>query len=66
MTVRRAATYSVNTLLVLVIIGVILATWLPAIYVSPWFQNNRWVQAHLIGQPVTPPAVAPPARPGRR
>ena len=65
MTARRAATYAVNTLLVLVIAGVILATWLPAIYVSPWFQNNRWVQAHLIG-PTPASTPPPPAARGRK
>ena len=56
MTVRRAMTYLVNALLVLAIVGIIGATWLPAIYVSPWFQNNAWVRAHLLG--AAPPAPA--------
>jgi len=34
--------------IVLVIIGLITATWLPAIYSSTWFQHNRWVRVHLL------------------
>ncbi len=58
MTARRTATYAVNTLLVLAIIGIIGATWLPAIYVSPWFQSNGWVRVHLLGLPATAPAAS--------
>ena len=59
MTARRAATYAVNGLLVLAIAGIIGATWLPAIYVSPWFQNNAWVRAHLLHATATPPHDRP-------
>jgi len=45
---KRAIVISINAILVLVIIGIIIATWLPAIYTSRWFQNNRWVQVHLL------------------
>ena len=55
MTPRRAATYAVNTLLVLSIAGIIGATWLPAIYTSGWFQHNAWVRAHLLHAPPLPP-----------
>ena len=48
MTARRAATIAANTALVLIIVGIIGATWLPAIYVSPAFQNNAWVRQHLL------------------
>ncbi len=61
MTVRRASVYAVNTALVLAIAGIILATWMPAIYVSPWFQTNRWVRVHLLGE-----GPVPPAGPGHR
>ena len=65
MTARRTAIYAVNTVLVLTIVGLIGATWLPAIYVSPWFQHNAWVRAHLLDAP--PTATPKPAeRPGRR
>jgi hypothetical protein len=60
MTVRRAAIYAVNTLLGLTIAGIILATWMPAIYISPWFQGNRWVRVHLLGLAPTP--ATQPAR----
>lgn len=69
MTVRRATTYAVNTLLVVAIVLIIGATWLPAIYVSPRFQNNLWVRTHLLGRPTpagaqkddAPPKVPTPA-----
>ena len=62
MTARRAATAAVNAVLVLVIVGTILATWWPAVYVSDWFQHNRWVRAHVLGTTqATPPAAPPPA-----
>lgn len=32
----------VNALLVLIIAGVILATWMPAIYTSEWFAKTDW------------------------
>ena len=51
MKARRAATLAVNGMLVLAIAGIILATWWPAVYVSPWFQSNRWVRTHLLGEP---------------
>ena len=61
MTARRAATAAVNAALVLVILGTILATWWPAVYVSDWFQHNRWVRAHVLGDaPATPPAAIRP------
>jgi hypothetical protein len=56
MTARRAATYSINALLVLLIAFIIGATWLPAIYVSPSFQSNPWVRVHFLGLPATAPA----------
>jgi len=40
--VKKALIILVNTVLVLVIIGVILATWMPAIYTSDWFQKTDW------------------------
>jgi len=45
---KRAARIFINTLLVIVIVGLITATWMPAIYTSPWFQNSHWVRAHLL------------------
>ena len=39
---KKALIILVNTVLVLVIIGVILATWMPAIYTSDWFQKTDW------------------------
>ncbi len=47
---RRAATVAVNAALGLAIAGIITATWWPAVYVSPWFQRNRWVRTHLLGE----------------
>ena len=61
MNCRRAATYAVNALLVLTIVAIIGATWLPAIYVSPWFQTNPWVRAHLLDLPPTAPTATPAA-----
>ena len=61
MTVRRASVYAVNTVLVLAIAGIILATWLPAIYVSPWFQTNPWVRVHLLGEGAAVPVQPHPA-----
>jgi hypothetical protein len=37
---KRAFIIFVNVLLVLVIIAVILATWMPAIYSSEWFHKR--------------------------
>jgi hypothetical protein len=45
---KRAIVFAINAVLVLVIIGLITATWLPAIYSSTWFQHNRWVRVHLL------------------
>ena len=60
-TARRAATAAENAALVLVILGTLLATWWPAVYVSDWFQHNRWVRAHVLGDaPATPPAAIRP------
>jgi hypothetical protein len=39
---NRTAVIIINALLVLTIIGVILATWMPVIYTSAWFQSHRW------------------------
>ena len=39
---------SVSALFLLVIAGIIAATWMPAIYTSQWFQNNHWVRRHLL------------------
>ncbi len=45
---KRPVVIAINAILVLVIIGLITATWLPAIYTSQWFQNNHWVKAHIL------------------
>jgi hypothetical protein len=45
---KRAAVIVINAILVLVIIGLITATWMPVIYTSQWFQNNHWVRVHLL------------------
>jgi hypothetical protein len=45
---KRAVVITINAILVLVIAGIILATWLPAIYTSQWFQNSPWVRVHLL------------------
>jgi hypothetical protein len=45
---RRTVAISINTILMLVIASLILATWMPAIYTSQWFQNSPWAQAHLL------------------
>ena len=65
MTARRATTYAINALLVLAIVGIIGATWFPAVYVSPWFQSNAWVRAHLLGLPATPPPPVAGGHAGR-
>ena len=52
---KRAAVYAINTLLALFIVGVIVATWMPAIYTSDWFQKSPWVKHHLLDEP--PPAA---------
>jgi hypothetical protein len=48
---KRALVISINTLLALMILGIILATCLPAIYTSQWFQNNPWIRVHLLSRP---------------
>jgi len=45
---KRAVVISINAILVLVIAGIITATWMPVIYTSEWFQNNHWVRVHLL------------------
>ena len=45
---RRPVTITINTLLALAIAGIILATWLPAIYTSRWFQTNHWIRVHVL------------------
>jgi hypothetical protein len=45
---KRTLVITINSLLALMIVGIILATWLPAIYTSPWFQKNHWVRVHLL------------------
>jgi hypothetical protein len=42
--IKRAMIVLINTLLVLVIVGIILATWMPAIYTSEWFHHRfpKW------------------------
>jgi uncharacterized membrane protein (UPF0182 family) len=47
--VKKALIILVNTVLVLVIIGVILATWMPAIYTSDWFQKTDWPSVYHTG-----------------
>jgi hypothetical protein len=37
---RRAAIILLNTLLALLILAAIVATWMPAIYRSPWFKHT--------------------------
>lgn len=39
----------VNSLLVLVIVGVIVATWMPAIYTSEWFGKTDWTAVYQTG-----------------
>ncbi len=59
---KKSAVIIINTLLVVVIALIILATWMPAIYTSPWFQANHWVKVHLLhnetpdGKPIKPPS----------
>jgi hypothetical protein len=45
---KRAFVITINTLLALLIVGIIVATWMPAIYTSQWFQQNHWVRVHLL------------------
>lgn len=45
---KRTLVYTINAILVLIIVGIILATWMPAIYTSQWFQSNSWVRVHLL------------------
>jgi hypothetical protein len=45
---KRAAVFVINAILVLVIIGLITATWMPVIYSSEWFQNNHWINVNLL------------------
>ena len=45
---KCALIYTINTLLVLAIAGIIMATWMPAIYTSQWFQSNHWVRVHVL------------------
>jgi len=47
-TMKRALVYTINAILILVIAGIITATWLPAIYTSQWFQSNAWIRAHVL------------------
>lgn len=37
---KRALTILLNVLLVLLIVATITATWMPAIYTSPWFKKT--------------------------
>ena len=39
--------YFINGLLVIVIVGIIIATWMPAIYSSEWFHKTfpKWVDS---------------------
>jgi hypothetical protein len=45
---KRGMIVAINALLVVVIVLIILATWLPAIYTSQWFQGNHWIRMHLL------------------
>jgi len=45
---KRPVVITINALLVLVIAGLITATWMPVIYTSQWFQTNHWVRSHLL------------------
>jgi hypothetical protein len=45
---KRILIYTINAILILVIAGVITATWMPAIYTSRWFQTNHWVRVNLL------------------
>jgi hypothetical protein len=45
---KRAFIFTINAILILVIAGIITATWMPAIYTSQWFQTNHWVRVHLL------------------
>jgi uncharacterized membrane protein len=45
---KPAVVIAINAILVLTILGIITATWLPAIYTSDWFQHNQWVRVHLL------------------
>jgi hypothetical protein len=45
---KKSVVIAINTLLVVVIVLIILATWMPAIYTSEWFQQNHWVKVHLL------------------
>jgi len=45
---KRPVVIAINEILVLVIVGLITATWMPAIYTSRWFQNNHWVKAYIL------------------
>jgi hypothetical protein len=47
---KRAMVIAINAALVLVISGIVIATWLPAIYTSAWFQNNQWIRVHLLNE----------------
>jgi hypothetical protein len=46
---KRPVVITINAILVLVIAGLITATWMPVIYTSQWFQSNHWVKVHLLG-----------------
>ena len=46
---KRPVVITINAILVLVIAGLITATWMPVIYTSEWFQTNHWVTVHLLG-----------------
>jgi hypothetical protein len=48
---KRMMIITINAILVLVIAGLITATWMPVIYTSQWFQSNQWVRVHLLGDP---------------
>jgi hypothetical protein len=45
---KRPAVIFINSVLVVVIIGLITATWMPVIYTSEWFQHNRWIRTHIL------------------
>jgi hypothetical protein len=45
---KRVFVYTINAILVLVIAGIITATWMPVIYTSQWFQTNHWVRVHVL------------------
>lgn len=46
--IKKIAIITINTILVLVIAGLITATWMPVIYNTQWFQTNHWIRVHML------------------